>query len=118
MRSILTYPAIPLCALNDKLMQKLQTVQNKACKFITGYKYEHGKRIPTSKELHREAGLKPINIVLNEQAVRYWNKIQEIDQQAYNELSTFNPFAKRIQKKSIRNNFRRTIFEKEIEPMF
>ena len=117
-RSILTYPAIPLCVINQKMMKKLQVVQNKACKFITGYKYKHDKRCPTSKTLHREAGLQPLNIVLNNQAQKYWQKIEEIDEQTCNELRTYNPYTKRKHKKSIRNYFKRSIFEEEVEPRY
>lgn len=56
---ILTYPAYPLNALSKQSTLKLQTVQNKAIRFAfnDNYPYSH-----TTRELHNQANIKPINI--------------------------------------------------------
>lgn len=72
-RSILTYPTIPLHTISKSAMSTLQKVQNKALHFITNTHWTEHK---TSQELHQTCNLPPINIYLHEQAKTIWNNIE------------------------------------------
>lgn len=72
-RSILTYPAIPMNSLSRSQMLKLQTVQNKGTRFIT----DHSKLDQlTSQQLHEQSDLLPINQVLFNLANDTWHNIR------------------------------------------
>ena len=71
-RSKLIYPCIPLHATNNSQMLKLQRVQNRGINFILGH---HRERRDKLEDLHRWTNLKPINVVLQEQATKTWTKI-------------------------------------------
>ncbi|KAF2351008.1 hypothetical protein FHG87_018233, partial [Trinorchestia longiramus] len=64
-RSALIYPAIPLRTLSPSSISKLQSVQNKATRFITNAEWQD---FNTSAQLHRQTKLAPINTLLHEHA--------------------------------------------------
>ncbi|KAF2344965.1 Reverse transcriptase domain [Trinorchestia longiramus] len=67
-RSALIYPPIPLHTLPPSSISKLQSVQNKATRFITNAEWHD---FNTSAQLHRQTKLTPINILLHEHAKKY-----------------------------------------------
>lgn len=73
MRSKLIYPSVPLHAVNGTQLQKMQVVQNKGLNFVIGPQ----SRFMTTKEKHESLSLSPINVVLHEQAIKVWRKIEE-----------------------------------------
>jgi len=83
-RSALTYPIIPLHTVSDRQMKSLQTVQNKALKFITN---THWTDFKTSEQLHIETNLPPINNLLHQQSRNLWQKIQNTQPHIYNQLT-------------------------------
>ena len=72
-RSILTYPPIPLNALSLNAKRSLQRIQNKAVRHITST--SRNERI-RSQVLHNQIQLDPINIYLKKQADNIWNNIR------------------------------------------
>lgn len=87
-RSTLIYPIIPLNTLRRTQMLQLQRVQNKAARFITDTKWFHFK---TSKSLHEQLELDPINIVIHNQAKGLWNSMKTNTPELYNKLKTELP---------------------------
>jgi hypothetical protein len=83
-RSALLYPVIPLHTLSPTAISKLQRVQNKALRFITN---THILERVTSKTLHEQVNIPPINILLHEQAHNIWSKMFLIDLEQYNKLT-------------------------------
>ncbi|KAF2345057.1 Reverse transcriptase domain [Trinorchestia longiramus] len=67
-RSALIYPVILLHTLSPSSISKLQSVQNKATRFITNAKWHD---FNTSAQLHRQTKLTPINTLLHEHAKKY-----------------------------------------------
>lgn len=82
-RSVLIYPPIPLHTIHRSPMLKLQAVQNKALRFIYDIKWDD---FITSESLHLRADLKPINIVLHEQASKTWKTMQLVAPDTIDEL--------------------------------
>lgn len=84
-RSALTYPPIPLHTVSNHQMKQLQKVQNRALRFITNSKWYHFR---TSKSLHDETHLLPINIFLHNLAAKSWKNMQRNDPDLYNSFQT------------------------------
>ena len=74
-RSTLLYPPIPLNSVSVSQKEKLQIIQNKAARIITGIRKREQK---TNQEINRKAQLEPISHFLNRQAATIWEKM-EID---------------------------------------
>ena len=73
-RSSLIYPTIPLHTLANSQIKKLQRVQNKATRFITGNTLSN--RID-SITLHNSTLLDPINVHLHKLAKNLWQQMEE-----------------------------------------
>lgn len=86
-RSTLTYPVIPLHTLTTTQTRRLQRVQNRALKYITN---THWTDMRTSKSLHQQCNIKPINIYLHDHAKTTWEKIQEHVPDLYNKHPILN----------------------------
>ena len=71
-------------------MGKLQTIQNRATKFIVNPDTYH----ITAEELHERAKLEPLNIVLHRQAQKTWLNIKEDMPELYDKLS--QPYQRRV----------------------
>lgn len=83
-RPALIYPIIPIHTQSKTQISKLQKIQNKATRFITGTTRADSI---TSQHLHKITGLQPINIVLHEQAHKIWQKIENNIPTLYEQLS-------------------------------
>ena len=81
---ILEYPPIPLCSASKSQKLKLQTVQNKALRFIN---YNDEERIETVKELHEKYNFLPINISLNKKARKIYETLRRTDVETYNNVT-------------------------------
>ncbi|KAF2361274.1 hypothetical protein FHG87_007967 [Trinorchestia longiramus] len=84
-RSALIYPAIPLHTLSPSSISKLQSVQNKATRFITNAEWHD---FNTSAQLHRQTKLTPINTLLHEHAKKIWTNIEQMHPQLYLHLTS------------------------------
>ena len=71
--SAMLYPCIPLHVASKNSLRKLQTIQNRATRFITGK--TKIDRI-TSKQLHKDCSLEPINIILHNRAQKAWQNME------------------------------------------
>ena len=80
----LTYPCIPLNTASITCIYTLQTILNKALKYIFNIKYP--QRV-TNKSLHLRLGIKPINQVIHNQAKSIWSKIRD---GSAGDVATFN----------------------------
>ena len=70
-KSALVYPPVPLHAATKTNLKALQTVQNKALRFIYNVKYTDRLN---NESIHLGADIQPINQFLHEQAVKIWHK--------------------------------------------
>ena len=70
-KSVLTYPPVPLNGASKTNQKILQVIQNKALRFIFNVHYQD--RI-TNEAIHMGADMQPINIFLHEQAASIWEK--------------------------------------------
>lgn len=75
-RSVLEYPPVPLNTVSKTRMKDLQTIQNKALRFIYNIKYTD---YITNEELHRRAELPTIEQLIKERATVTWEKITELE---------------------------------------
>jgi hypothetical protein len=83
-RSALIYPIIPLHTMSPTSISKLQKVQNRALRFITNTNImEH----ITSKSLHEQVNIPPINTLLHEHAHKIWTNMLLIDIEQYTKLT-------------------------------
>ena len=114
-RPTLTYPAIPLvCATkNEKI--KLQRIQNKAAKIITGHKYYEEGPI-TAENLNKSANLLPINIILYKQATNIWNKIELHDPEILEDVKNIHTINRIKPKRGFTPSI--PILEKNIKPIY
>ena len=70
-KSVLTYPPVPMNGASKTSQKRLQIIQNKALRFIYNVKYR--ERI-TNEAIHLGADIQPINIFLHNQAAKIWEK--------------------------------------------
>ncbi len=75
MLPILLYPIIPLITKSNKYIQKLQSLQNKALRFVYNQRYPYSLSI---EKLHELAILKPVNIILHERTQKKWEITNEL----------------------------------------
>lgn len=75
-RSAMLYPPVPQHAIKKTNIRKYQVIQNKALRYMYNVQYPD---IIRNDILHERAELKPINIVLHEQASSIWEKIDRMD---------------------------------------
>lgn len=82
-RSALTYPIIPLHTASDTQILKLQRVQNRGVRFITGSQWQD---FYSSEYLHLTTNIPPINIFLHNSAKDLWEKIELLEPELFNKL--------------------------------
>ncbi len=63
MLPIIVYPIIPLVTISNKNIRKLQSLQNKALRFVYNQRYPYTLSI---EQLHKLAILKPVNKIFHE----------------------------------------------------
>ena len=73
-KSILTYPIVPLHTASKTLQKQMQTVQNKAARLITKTRLRESQ---TSQQTNELAKLQPLNLFIHQQAIKIWNKIEQ-----------------------------------------
>ncbi len=74
MLPIILYPIIPLLTISNKNIQKLQSLQKKALRFVYNQRYPYTLSI---EQLHELPILKPVNIILLERAQKIWEMTNE-----------------------------------------
>ena len=82
-RSALIYPIVPLNTLSKTSMIELQRIQNLGLRFITNTNILD---FVSSEDLHQQVNLKPINIIIHNQAADIWTKIRQHLPLEYNDL--------------------------------
>jgi len=82
-RPALIYPIIPLHTQPITQIRQLQTVQNKAIRFITNTRLIERK---SSRQLHLQLKLPSINTILHTHANKIWDKIENNIPELYNQL--------------------------------
>ena len=87
-RSILTYPIVPLNTISNASIRKLQRTQNRAVRFITNTSLR--ERIP-SQQLHEQLHLPAINTLIHTHAATTWENIKTHNPQLYNTLEQGTP---------------------------
>ena len=91
-RPALTYPIIPMNTYCPSNMKKLQRVQNRALRFATNTKWDDFR---TSRSLHEETNMEPINIYIHRLSSKTWQKIQDYFPQTYTQLKNEVPSTRR-----------------------
>ena len=74
-RPILEYPPVPHYVATEAQMLKLQRVQNRALRFITGTEWSDFR---TNASLHEELNLEPLNIRIHGLAKKTWERVERI----------------------------------------
>ena len=90
--SKMTYPSVPLHCANITSMRILQRIQNTGARFITGISRLERK---TSKYINERAGLRPINLILYERALKTWNKIRTTMREEFEGVYTYRAPSKK-----------------------
>ena len=80
---ILHYPPIPLLNTSKTTQLKLQRIQNKALRYAFNEKYPYTRN---TEELHRLAGIQPINTTLFTRGEKTFNKIMDIEDTTWEEI--------------------------------
>jgi len=83
-RSALIYPTIPLHTCSNSATLRLQRIQNRALRFITN---THWTDFKTSRQLHDETNLPPLNVLLHDHARRIWEDLEDSDPVLYDKLT-------------------------------
>ena len=87
-QSTLLYPIVPLNILTPPQMSKLQKIQNKGTRFITNTRLID--RI-SSRTLHEQCNLQPINTIIHNRAYNTWSTIQTNLPHIHNHLTAIAP---------------------------
>ena len=82
----MTYPSIPICAASQTQKRKIQSVLNKALKFI----YCNEQEPLTVSELHIKYNIAPLNIANYCKAQNTWETIKISENLQYEKLTTIH----------------------------
>ena len=77
---IIQYPPIPLHALSNNQIGRLQKTQNKALRFATNQRYPYTMN---TEEIHKHTNTKTLNTYLHEQAINIWASLEAMDNNTY-----------------------------------
>lgn len=80
---ILDYPPIPIHAMSKTQISKLQKIQNRALRFATNQKYPYSMN---TIQIHNHTKTQPVNIRLHKRAKDIWDRLQDLEIPAYQEL--------------------------------
>ena len=80
---ILEYPPIPLCSASLTQKRNMQTVINKALKFI----HCNENTEATVEELHKMYNITPLNININTKAKKIWETVRATEPEHYTNLT-------------------------------
>lgn len=81
---VITYPSIPLCMASNSQKKKMQTILNKALRFIHCNEQEQ----LNSYDLHIKYNITPLNIINYHKALNTWETISVSEMDQYNTLTT------------------------------
>ncbi len=81
---VITYPSIPLCMASNSQKRKMQTILNKALRFIHCNEQEQ----LNSYDLHIKYNITPLNIINYQKALNTWETIKISELGQYNTLTT------------------------------
>ncbi len=79
---MLEYPPIPICAASKTQKQSMQTILNKALRFIN---YNEEDR-PNAEELRLRYDITPLNISIHNKARKIWECVRATEPEHYNNL--------------------------------
>ncbi len=79
---IMEYPPVPLCTISNTEKHSMQSVINKALRFIYNREDENSR----AEELHMKH-ITPLNIRIATQAKQIWETIRTIEPEQYNNLT-------------------------------
>ena len=79
---ILEYPPIPLCAASKTQKKSMQTVLNKALRFIN----QNEEDKPIAEELHLRYNITPLNISIHNKARKIWENVRCTEPEHYENL--------------------------------
>ena len=81
---VITYPSIPICMASKSQQRKMQTILNKAVRFIHCNEQEQ----LNTQDLHIKYNITPLNIINYHKAINTWETIKISENQQYNLLTT------------------------------
>ncbi len=82
--SVMQYPSIPICMASKSQHRKMQTILNKAVRFIHCKEEEH----LNTEQLHQKYNITPLNITNYSNAIKTWNTIRTSEPEQYEILTT------------------------------
>ncbi len=80
---IMEYPPAPLCTISNTEKHCMQSVINKALRFINNREEESSR----AEELHLKYNITPLNIRIATQAKQIWEIIRTTEPEQYNNLT-------------------------------
>ena len=81
---VMEYPVIPICMASPTQKRNMQTILNKALRFIHCNEQEQLK----ANELHIKYNINPLNISIYHKALNTWETIKSSEIEQYNDLIT------------------------------
>lgn len=81
---VLEYPSIPICMASPTQKRKMQTIINKALRFINCNEPE----LMTVNELHRKYNITPINVSIHQKALKVWETLRISEPEQFEPLVT------------------------------
>ena len=82
--SVMEYPSIPICMASKTQQRKMQTILNKAVRFIHCKEEEY----LNTKQLHQKYNITPLNISNYNKAIKTWDTIRTSEPEQYEILTT------------------------------
>merc|ERR1712212_137313 len=83
-RPILEYPPIPLIAMSHSQTLKMQTIQNRALRWVENIFYPYTLN---TEQLHILHNIQPINVRIHTLASRTWDRIQQSEDPLYEQIN-------------------------------
>ena len=72
-KPVLEYPPVPMHAISNNLMIKLQVVQNNALRWVSNVRWYDNRPV---RDLHEEHNMIPINVRLHQRAKKIWESLE------------------------------------------
>ena len=86
-RLIMEYPLIPNALASKSLTLNMQRVQNRALRNAVRDTDDRNK---TTEELHNQFQMEMLNVRLHNRLIKTWNKIQELNEELYDQTELAN----------------------------
>lgn len=84
-RPILEYPPVPLHIITKTNQHKMQAIQNRALKWVSGTRYPD---TPTAEALHTQYNMETLNTRLHNLAHNTWSRLEEANDINYANIQT------------------------------